>query len=64
LAFKGLKGQENETSWIVAEYNARMRLAKLGYTETIENLDCIKADMFLIIDQEIDKLEKEKNKRR
>lgn len=41
----------------------RQRLAKLGFTSPIENLDCITADAFLMIDAEIETLRAEELKR-
>jgi hypothetical protein len=61
-AVKGMYGLQNETAPIIAEYNARKRLAELGFIDDINNLDCITAECFLIISQEIDKLEVEKNR--
>jgi hypothetical protein len=45
----------NEAATFVAEYSQRKRLAKLGYTSNISELSSLKAEIFSIIDIEIDK---------
>jgi hypothetical protein len=46
----------NEAGWLVAEYNQRKRLAKLGFTSPLSELSVMKAEAFCMIDQEIDDL--------
>jgi len=46
------------------EYIKRTRLKELGYTDSIENLDVITAEAFLIISVEIDKIRNEDAKKR
>lgn len=58
------KGFTNEAAPIVAEYAARKRLADIGYTTDFDELDSIKADCFLLISGEIDRLDREKSKTR
>lgn len=47
---------------LVAEYNQRARLRKLGLVENLDALDCIRADAFLVISEEIDKHDEQKAK--
>lgn len=49
-----VKGSDycNEAAPWIMEYAARTRLAKLGYTETFDDLDCLTAEAMLIIDYE------------
>jgi hypothetical protein len=51
-------------AFYVYEYTTRMRLKKLGFTDSIENIDCITAEAFNIISIEIDKIHDEESKRR
>lgn len=44
----------NEAAHLVDEYSKRKRLAKLGYTSPIGELSAFHADVYAIIDQEID----------
>lgn len=53
------KGYVNSTSPIFHEYLTRLSLAKLGYNESIENIDCFMASCFSIIEQELNKLERD-----
>lgn len=53
-AYKG-QSLQNEAAMFVAEYSQRKRLAKLGYTTNIEGLSALKAEIFGIIDVELDK---------
>jgi hypothetical protein len=55
-AFKG-GSLVNEAAPFLAEYSQRKRLAKLGYTSNIGELCALKAEIFGIIDHEIDKLQ-------
>jgi len=43
-----------EAVHIFAEYVQRKRLAKLGYTSNIDDLESWKAEAFIIIDTELD----------
>lgn len=67
-----MRGSSNQiisevACFYLSQYATRLRLKKLGYTDSIENLDCITAEAFNVISQEIDKIEeaesKKKNKR-
>lgn len=49
--------------FIVAEYNQRMNLHKLGYTFDIRTLSSLKADCFNIVASEINKIEAEMAKK-
>ena len=44
----------------MAEYNQRRRLAKLGFTQPLSELDSYRAELFLIISDEIDDYEKKR----
>ena len=52
-AFKG-GPLRNEAAYLVDEYSKRKRLAKLGYTSPLGELSAFRADVYAIIDQEID----------
>jgi hypothetical protein len=56
--FKG-SSLSNEAAPFVAEYLQRKRLAKLGYTSNISGMDALKAEIFGIIDVEMDKCQAE-----
>jgi len=43
----------NESAIWILEYVSRMRLAKLGFTQSLESLDADHAEALLIIDKEI-----------
>ncbi len=53
------KGYVNETAPIYREYLDRMGLRKLGYTDSIDNLDCFTAECFAVIASELHKLERD-----
>ena len=57
---------QNEAAHHIAEYAQRKRLAALGYTTNISELSALKAEIFGIIDCEIDSCQKSgaKNGRR
>lgn len=57
-SFKG-GSLNNEAAVFVAEYIQRKRLAKLGFTSDISCLNAIKAEIFGIIDVELDKCQAE-----
>lgn len=57
-AYKGSHLQ-TEAACYVAEYNKRKRLADLGYTSPIGELSCFNAEIFCIIDAELDKCRSE-----
>lgn len=48
---------------MINEYSQRKRLTKLGYTTNINELSAFKAEAFMIIETEIDKLEAEERKK-
>jgi hypothetical protein len=48
----------------LAEYNQRMKLRRVGYTEDIGSLDAMTAEIFSFIADEIEGLEKEAAERR
>lgn len=47
----------NEAAFYVEEYAQRKRLAKLGYVSSPSELPAFKAEIFAIIDTEIDKIQ-------
>lgn len=51
----GRKLPDSPLCAFLEEYVARERLAKIGYSEDFSELDCIRAEAFLIISTEIDK---------
>lgn len=53
-AYRGANLQNEAAPWL-AEYAQRKRLAKLGYVTNISELSAIKAEIFGIIDVELDK---------
>lgn len=57
-AFRG-SSMTNEAAPFVAEFVQRKRLAKLGYTSSISGLDALKAEIFGIIDVELEKCQAE-----
>jgi len=46
------------------EYLGRKQMNKLGYTEPLSNLDCLTYDIFIMIQNEITKIEAEESKKR
>lgn len=52
----------NEAAPFLAEYTQRKRLAKLGYTSSISELSAFKAEVYGIIDQEIDSCQQQEMK--
>lgn len=44
----------NETGHFLAEYSQRKRLAKLGFTSPLCELSAFKAEVYAIIDAELD----------
>jgi len=55
---------ENEALGMVSEYFSRQRLAQIGFYDDLSTLDSFSAECFLIISNEIDKLNKEGSKRK
>jgi hypothetical protein len=51
---------DNECALLIAEYNARQSLRKLGYPSDPKELNCFKAECFLIIQSELQKIEEER----
>lgn len=60
-AYKG-SHLHNEAAGFVAEYAQRKRLAKLGYTSNVGELSAVKAEIFSVIDVEIDKCQSESSR--
>ena len=62
--YKGHKGFVNDAYPYVADYLARKRLAGLGYITPLDQLDCQTADIFLLIDVTLQKLEEAEAKKK
>lgn len=60
-AFNG-RALHTEAAPYLAEYISRKRLASLGFTSPISELDCIKAEIFCMIDTEIQVLQSQETK--
>lgn len=61
MSMKDLKGH-NEATPLLDEFNRRQRLAELGYTLPLGKLCAFKADVFVLISSEMDRVRKEMNK--
>ena len=48
----------------LAEYNKRAKLRRLGFTESLSELDAFTGELFCFISDEIDKLESEEAEKR
>lgn len=49
---KGLP-YENDTIEFLAEYNRRKKLREIGFVDSIENLDALTGQMFIVIEDEL-----------
>jgi hypothetical protein len=58
-----VSGYRNEAAPIYMEFIMRQGLAKLGYTDSMDNLDCFTAECFAIIASEIARITNDKIKR-
>jgi len=47
---------QTEAAPFIAEYIARKRLKKIGFTTPLDQLDVYRAEIFCLIDAEIDQL--------
>ena len=54
----------NEALPFVSEFYARKKLAPLGFVSSFDDLNSFKADVFLMIDSEISKIEIEESKKK
>lgn len=61
-SYKGFSDYGNATAPYVAEYNNRIRMRKLGFTDSMENLDAVTAEYFIAIAMEYSRLENEEMK--
>lgn len=61
LVDKGIPFQ-SEVDCLILEYFHRIRLSKMGYHSNFENLSVWKADAFLTISEELDKIRSEEMK--
>mgnify|MGYP005614566223 CR=1 FL=1 len=53
----------NEAAGYIAEYAQRKRLAKLGYTSPLGELTAFQADVYAIIDTELDDIQLKESKK-
>lgn len=53
-----------EAMAFIEDYNKRSRLRKLGFVESLDNLDQVTADVFCAIADEVDKLEEAERKKK
>lgn len=53
----------NESAPYIAEFFARSRLAKLGFTSNLDDLDSVTAEVFMTIDAEIEKIKADEMKK-
>ena len=53
----------NESSPYIMEFFMRQRLSKLGFTTNFDDLDSVSAEIFLLIDSEIEKYKSEAMKK-
>ncbi len=57
------QGYSNNSAPYIAEFFARQRLAKLGFTSSLDELDSVTAEVFITIDAEIEKLKADEMKK-
>ncbi len=63
-SYREVKEYSNQMwPWLVL-YNNRRRFAKLGYHDSLKELDAYTADIFSIIDRQVSKLDEEEMKRK
>lgn len=46
------------------EYTSRQKMSELGFTDSLDNLDCVAVEAFTIIANEIDKVQNEEMKKK
>jgi hypothetical protein len=56
---KHLLARDGEASKYVAEYSTRKKLAVLGFTSPLKDLPAWKAEIFVLIDNELNKMHDE-----
>jgi len=61
-SYNGRQTRPSRAAGYVGEYNARCRLVKLGYTDSLDSLDGFTADCFMIISETFDKEASRKRK--
>jgi hypothetical protein len=64
LTYKGFKESVPLASPIVGEYIQRKRLASLGYSSRLSDLPAWKAEAFILIDSQIDKINSDEMKKK
>lgn len=62
--FKGYKQAVPRAAPIVSEYIERKRLAGIGFTSPLSDLPAWKAEAFVFIDSQLDKLQAEEMKKK
>lgn len=55
---------DDVAAFYVYEYTQRMRMHELGFMDNLDNLDCITAEAFTIISNEIEKVKSEEMKKK
>lgn len=56
-------GYSNNSAPYIAEFFARQRLAKLGFTSSLDELDSVTAEVFITIDAEIERFKADEMKK-
>jgi hypothetical protein len=55
---------DDVAAFYISQYNLRMRMKSLGFSDSFENLDCLTAEAFSIISQEIDRVQDDDMKKK
>jgi hypothetical protein len=61
-AFNGGIDPHNPYNWFIHEYSDRIRLKKLGFTSNFDDLDPLKASIFVRIDCTFERLAEQRRK--
>jgi len=60
--FNGGVDPHNPYNWFINEYSDRIRLKKMGFNSSFNDLDPFKAQVFIKIDVELDRLRERRQK--
>lgn len=55
---------DEAAAFYLYQYSQRVRMKDLGFTDSLENLDCVSAEAFTIIANEIDRVHDEEMKKK